>query len=111
MAAKSRRAIPAGLDYASIATLSLEAREKLAKFQPADIGQAGRIGGVSPADISALLLHLEVARRRGGSSASRAGHGAAAATAAVDGSSSSSSCDAEPEAAAGVAVAVAGVGR
>lgn len=64
LAGKARKKLPADLDYASITTISMEAREKLSKFRPADIGQAGRIGGVNPADISALLLHLEVQKRR-----------------------------------------------
>lgn len=64
LAGKARKKLPADLDYASISTISMEAREKLAKFRPADIGQASRIGGVNPADISALLLHLEVQKRR-----------------------------------------------
>eukprot|EP00955_Chlamydomonas_euryale_P048586 354028-Chlamydomonas_euryale.AAC.3 len=58
------RRIPDDIDYASVATLSKESREKLAKVRPRDIGQASRIGGVNPADVSALLVHLEVARRR-----------------------------------------------
>lgn len=64
LAGKARKKLPADLDYSSITTISMEAREKLSKFRPADIGQASRIGGVNPADISALLLHLEVQKRR-----------------------------------------------
>ena len=56
--------IPAGLDYAAMATLSAEAREKLAAIQPLSLGQAARIPGVSPADVQALLLWLELQRRR-----------------------------------------------
>lgn len=50
--------IPPGLDYADVYGLGTEARAKLIKIQPATIGQAGRISGVSPADIGILLVHL-----------------------------------------------------
>jgi len=64
VAAKHAKRIPDDVDYASIATLSKEAREKLEKMRPRDIGQASRIGGVNPSDIANLLVHLEVRRRR-----------------------------------------------
>ena len=51
-------AIPEGLDYAAIRGLRLEAAQKLAAIRPASVGQAARISGVSPADISVLLIHL-----------------------------------------------------
>lgn len=73
LAGKARKKLPADLDYASISTLSMEAREKLAKFRPADIGQASRLGGVNPADISALLMHLEIQKRRAAAAERTAG--------------------------------------
>ena len=60
--------IPADVNYAAIGTLSKEAREKLAAVQPLSLGQATRIPGVSPADITALMLWLEIRRRQGSSS-------------------------------------------
>ena len=57
------RRIPADTDYAAIGSLRLEAAEKLAAVRPRSIGQASRISGVSPADISVLLVWLEKERR------------------------------------------------
>ena len=52
------RAIPEDIDYAKIDGLRLEAREKLAAIRPQNLGQAGRISGVSPADVAALMLYI-----------------------------------------------------
>ena len=60
--AEESKALPADLDYGSIAGLRLEARQKLQEIQPLSIGQAGRISGVSPADIAVLLIYLEQQR-------------------------------------------------
>jgi tRNA uridine 5-carboxymethylaminomethyl modification enzyme len=51
--------IPADLDYRSIPQLRAEAREKLDRVRPTSLGQAGRISGISPADIATLLIHLK----------------------------------------------------
>ena len=61
---QGKRAIPMAMAYANINTLSREAREKLAAVQPLSLGQAARIPGVSAADITALLLHLELQERQ-----------------------------------------------
>ena len=53
-----KKAIPADFDYTSVRGLRLEAAEKLNKIRPENIGQASRISGVSPADISVLLIYL-----------------------------------------------------
>ncbi len=55
--------IPDDIDYSAIKGLRLEAAEKLAKIRPANIGQASRISGVNPADVSVLLIWLDLKRR------------------------------------------------
>lgn len=55
--------IPESIDYALVANLRDEAREKLADIRPISIGQAARISGVSPADISVLMIYLEQQKR------------------------------------------------
>jgi tRNA uridine 5-carboxymethylaminomethyl modification enzyme len=71
---QEHRPIPPDIPYAAIGTLSKEAREKLASVQPLSLGQAARVPGVSPADVNALLLWLELdARRRASQSSNGVG--------------------------------------
>lgn len=56
--------IPEDLDYEKVGSLRIEARQKLEAYRPISIGQASRISGVSPADISVLLVYLEQYRRK-----------------------------------------------
>ena len=62
-AREEERLLPPDLDYESIGGLRLEARQKLAQIRPRSVGQAGRISGVSPADIAVLLIWLERAKK------------------------------------------------
>ena len=57
--------IPVDIDYDDIGSLRLEARPKLTKYRPLSVGQASRISGVSPADISVLLIYLETYYKSG----------------------------------------------
>ena len=54
-----KKILPSDIDYNNIKGIRLEARQKLNKYKPYSIGQASRISGVSPADISVLLIYLE----------------------------------------------------
>lgn len=60
------KAIPEDLDYDTVPNLRDEAREKLKDIRPISLGQAGRISGVSPADVSVLMIYLEQQRREKG---------------------------------------------
>ena len=59
-----QKILPQNIDYAQIKGLRLEARQKLNKIKPNSVGQASRISGVSPADISVLLIYLEQKRQK-----------------------------------------------
>jgi len=56
------RRIPEGFDFSLVGHLRAEAREKLARIRPVDLAQAGRISGITPADVAVLLVHLERGR-------------------------------------------------
>ena len=52
------KTLPENIDYLSMSGLRIEARQKLDKIRPKNLGQAGRISGVSPADIAVLMVYL-----------------------------------------------------
>ena len=54
-----QKKIPENFDYDEVGSLRIEARQKLKMYKPYSIGQASRISGVSPADISVLLVYME----------------------------------------------------
>ena len=54
-----KKMIPADLNYDDVPSLRLEARQKLKEFRPVSLGQASRISGVSPADVTVLHIYLE----------------------------------------------------
>ncbi len=60
-----KKLIPADIDYDNVPSLRIEARQKLKAFHPVSVGQASRISGVSPADVSVLLVYLEQYREKG----------------------------------------------
>ncbi len=61
-----RKLIPEDIDYDQVSSLRLEARQKLKLFRPSSLGQASRISGVSPADVSVLLVYMERFGRQAG---------------------------------------------
>ena len=63
-ASLENRMIPQDLEYEAVSGISNEARQKLSTIRPGSIGQASRISGVSPADISLLTIFIEQLRRR-----------------------------------------------
>ena len=56
--------LPENFDYSQVKSLRIEAKQKLNLYQPVNVGQASRISGVSPADISVLLVYLEQMYRK-----------------------------------------------
>ena len=59
------RPLPLDLDYSEVDSLRLEARQKLNDVKPLNFGQAARISGVSPADITALMIYIETRKKEG----------------------------------------------
>ena len=59
----AEKKIPSGFDYAGLKQLRPEAREKLERVRPTSLSQAGRISGITPADVAVLMFHLESKRR------------------------------------------------
>ena len=55
-----KKKIPDNIDYDDVSSLRLEARQKLKEFRPISVGQASRISGVSPADVSMLMIYLNI---------------------------------------------------
>ena len=53
-----KRLIPDDIDYDDVSSLRIEARQRFKEFRPASVGQASRISGINPADISVLLIYL-----------------------------------------------------
>jgi len=69
----AERPIPEGFDYAGVRHLRAEAREQLDRIRPRTFGQAGRVSGITPADLALVLLHLPAGGDRGGDPGSRDG--------------------------------------
>ena len=63
MARLENRRIPAGFDYQAVPGLRNEAREQLIQYRPLTVGQAGRLPGVTPADVTILMVHLDARRK------------------------------------------------
>ena len=60
----AEKRIPDNFDYGSIGSLRNEAKERLSRVRPVSLAQAGRISGITPADLALLLVHLDQPRRR-----------------------------------------------
>ncbi len=58
------KSIPSNFDFAALAELRKEARQSLEKFRPQTIGQASRLEGITPSDLTVLLIHLQGKRAR-----------------------------------------------